>query len=36
MMRKVRIEEAGDTALLSGATVDFAEVKEEKRKNSQT
>ena len=29
MMRKVRIEEAGDTELLSGATVDFAEVKEE-------
>ncbi len=29
MMRKVRIEDAGDTNLLSGATVDFAEVKEE-------
>jgi DNA-directed RNA polymerase subunit beta' len=29
MMRKVRIEDAGDTSLLSGSTVDLAEVREE-------
>ena len=32
MMRKGRVEEAGDTDLLSGATVDIAQVKEANRK----
>ena len=32
MMRKVRVEDAGSTPLLSGATVDLSEVKAENRK----
>ena len=32
MMRKVRVEEAGDTALLSGAMVDISELKARQRR----